>query len=154
MLTAPVLIMVTVAYLGLLFGVAWFGDRRADERRSIVASPVVYSLSLGVYCTAWTYYGSVGRAASSGVGFLPVYLGPTLGMTLAWLLVLRMLRISKRYRITSIADFISSRYGKSQLLGGAVTLIALIGTVLPGQPALFGHHSIAGAQERGFQAGE
>ncbi|MCB1956435.1 MAG: histidine kinase [Rhodocyclaceae bacterium] len=129
MLTAPVLIMVTVAYLGLLFGVAWFGDRRADERRSIVASPVVYSLSLGVYCTAWTYYGSVGRAASSGVGFLPVYLGPTLGMTLAWLLVLRMLRISKRYRITSIADFISSRYGKSQLLGGAVTLIALIGTV-------------------------
>ena len=129
MLTAPVLITVTVLYLGLLFGVAYYGDRRADQGRSIVSSPIVYSLSMAVYCTAWTYYGSVGRAASSGVGFLPVYLGPTLGMALAWLLILRMVRISKSYRITSIADFIASRYGKSQLLGGGVTLIALIGTV-------------------------
>lgn len=129
MLSAPVLVFATLAYLGLLFGIAYYGDRRADSGRSIVASPIVYSLSLGVYCTAWTYYGSVGRAASSGVGFLPVYLGPTLGMALAWLLLLRMVRISKTYRITSIADFIASRYGKSQLLGGAVTMIALIGTV-------------------------
>ncbi len=129
MLTAPILILVTVLYLGTLFCVAYIGDRRADQGRSIVASPLVYSMSMAVYCTAWTYYGSVGRAASSGVGFLPVYLGPTLGMALAWLLLLRMVRISKRYRITSIADFIASRYGKSQLLGGAVTLIALIGTV-------------------------
>ena len=129
MLSAPALVLVTLAYLGILFGVAYYGDRRADVGRSIVASPTVYSLSLAVYCTAWTYFGSVGRAASSGVGFLPVYLGPTLGMALAWLVLLRMVRISKSYRITSIADFIASRYGKSQLLGGAVSLIALIGTV-------------------------
>jgi len=128
-LSAGVLFSVALLYLGLLFGVAYFGDRSAEQGRSIADSPLVYSLSLAVYCTAWTYYGSVGRAASSGVGFLPVYLGPTLGMALAWLVLLRMVRISKAYRITSIADFIASRYGKSQLLGGAVSLIALIGTV-------------------------
>ena len=129
MLSAGILFGVALLYLGLLFGVAYFGDRCAERGRSIADSPLVYSLSLAVYCTAWTYYGSVGRAASSGVGFLPVYLGPTLGMALAWLVLLRMVRISKAYRITSIADFIASRYGKSQLLGGAVSLIALVGTV-------------------------
>lgn len=129
MLSGPVIAVASFAYLGLLFAIAHFGDKRADQGRSIIANASVYALSLAVYCTAWTYFGSVGRAASSGVGFLPVYLGPTLGMALAWLVLLKMVRISKAYRITSIADFIASRYGKSHVLGGLVSVIALIGTV-------------------------
>ena len=87
----------------------------------------MYALSIAVYCTAWTFYGSVGRAASGGVGFLPIYLGPTLMFALGWMVLRKIIRISKVHHITSIADFISSRYGKSHLLGGLVTIIAVIG---------------------------
>jgi Na+/proline symporter/nitrogen-specific signal transduction histidine kinase len=87
----------------------------------------VYALSLAVYCTTWTFYGSVGRAASLGIGFLPIYLGPTLLMLLGPLVLRKILRIAKAQRITSIADFLASRYGKSQVLGGLVALIAVIG---------------------------
>jgi Na+/proline symporter len=97
--------------------------------RSIIANPTIYALSMAVYCTTWTFYGSVGRAAVSGIGFLPVYLGPTLVMALGWFLLLKMIRIVKANRITSIADFISSRYGKSHLLGGLVTIIAVLGII-------------------------
>src|SRR6185503_4630310 len=97
--------------------------------RSIIANPYIYALSLAVYCTTWTFYGSVGRAATSGIGFLPIYLGPTLMAALWWYLLVKMVRISKANRITSIADFIASRYGKSQLLGGLVTIIAVLGIV-------------------------
>src|SRR5205085_3895077 len=107
-----------------------YADERADAGRSIVASPYVYSLSLAVYATAWTFYGSVGRAASDGVGFLPIYIGPTLMIALWWIVMRKILRISKMNRITSLADFIASRYGKSALLGGLVTVIAVIG-ILP-----------------------
>ncbi|HSO44058.1 MAG TPA: sensor histidine kinase, partial [Rhodoferax sp.] len=117
------------AYLLLLFAVASFGDWRAAQGRSIIANPWTYALSLAVYCTAWTYFGSVGRAASGGIWFLPIYLGPTLAMTLGWLVIRKMIRIAKTYRITSIADFIGSRYGKSPLLAGLVTLIAVVGIV-------------------------
>ena len=72
MLYGPVIILVSFAYLGLLFAIAYYADQRADAGRSIIASPYVYSLSLGVYATAWTFYGSVGRAAVDGVGFLPI----------------------------------------------------------------------------------
>lgn len=129
MLSGSVIALASFAYLGVLFWIAHFCDKRGDQGRSVIANSTVYALSMAVYCTAWTYFGSVGRAASSGVGFLPVYLGPTLGMALAWLVLLKMVRISKAYRITSIADFIASRYGKSHLLGGLVSVIALIGTV-------------------------
>ena len=129
MLQAPVLIAVSLLYLGLLFAVAWWGDRRADCGRSLIDSPTIYALSMAVYCTTWTFYGSVGRAAVSGIGFLPVYLGPTLVMALGWFILLKMIRIVKANRITSIADFISSRYGKSHLLGGLVTIIAVVGIV-------------------------
>jgi Na+/proline symporter len=98
-------------------------------RRSLIDSPTIYALSMAVYCTTWTFYGSVGRAAVSGIGFLPVYLGPTLVMALGWFILLKMIRIVKANRITSIADFISSRYGKSHLLGGLVTIIAVVGIV-------------------------
>ncbi|HPR05071.1 MAG TPA: sensor histidine kinase [Denitromonas sp.] len=129
MLSSSVIVGASFAYLVVLFGVALYGDRRADAGRSLISNPWVYALSLAVYCTAWTYYGSVGRAATSGLGFLPVYLGPTLVMGVSWLVLLKMVRISKAYRITSIADFIASRYGKSRLLASMVTLVAVIGIV-------------------------
>ncbi|HEY9095071.1 MAG TPA: histidine kinase dimerization/phospho-acceptor domain-containing protein, partial [Hydrogenophaga sp.] len=129
MLSAPLVIAVSFAYLLLLFGVASWGDRRALAGRSVIGNAWVYALSMAVYCTAWTYFGSVGRAASSGVWFLPIYLGPMLSMILAWLVVRKMIRIAKAYRITSIADFIASRYGKSPVLAGLVTLITVVGIV-------------------------
>ncbi|MCB1959328.1 MAG: histidine kinase [Rhodocyclaceae bacterium] len=129
MLSGGIIVGASFAYLALLFVVALYGDRRADAGRSLIANPWVYALSLAVYCTAWTYYGSVGRAVSAGIGFLPVYLGPTLVMALSSLVLLKMVRISKAYRITSIADFIASRYGKSRLLASMVTLVAVIGIV-------------------------
>src|SRR6185503_10896838 len=89
----------------------------------------IFALSLAVYCTSWTFYGSVGRAATSGIGFLPIYIGPTLMAALWWYAMLKIIRISKQNRITSIADFIASRYGKSQTLGGLVTIIAVVGVI-------------------------
>jgi Na+/proline symporter/signal transduction histidine kinase len=129
MLSAPLVIGVSFAYLLLLFAVAYWADLRASQGRSVIASPWVYALSLAVYCTAWTYFGSVGRAATSGVWFLPIYLGPMLAMILAWMVVRKMIRIAKTWRVTSIADFIASRYGKSPLLAGLVTLITVVGIV-------------------------
>ena len=130
MLHATTIFVCSFGYLGLLFAIAYYTDQRADAGRPIVAGPYIYSLSLGVYATAWTFYGSVGRAASDGIGFLPIYLGPTLMIALWWIVLRKMLRISKQNRITSLADFIASRYGKSALLGGLVTIIAVIG-ILP-----------------------
>jgi len=130
MLHGTVIILTSFAYLGLLFAIAYYADKRADAGRSVIASPYIYSLSLAVYATAWTFYGSVGRAASDGVGFLPIYIGPTLMIALWWVVLRKILRISKQNRITSLADFIASRYGKSALLGGLVTVIAVIG-ILP-----------------------
>ncbi|MDP1532915.1 MAG: histidine kinase, partial [Rubrivivax sp.] len=120
---------ILLSYLLLLFGVAWWSDQRARQGRSVIDNAWVYALSMAVYCTAWTYFGSVGRAASGGVWFLPIYLGPTLAMLLAWTVLRKMIRIAQRYRITSIADFIASRYGKSPLLAGLVTLITVVGIV-------------------------
>ncbi|MCE9569929.1 MAG: sodium:solute symporter, partial [Rhodocyclales bacterium] len=129
MLQGWVIVLASFLYLGVLFGIAWYADRRADTGRSLIASPVVYALSLGVYCTTWTFYGSVGRAAASGIGFLPIYLGPTLLFALAGFILHKMIRVAKANRITSIADFVASRYGKSQLLGGLVTVIAVVGVI-------------------------
>ena len=130
MLGTSVVILVSFAYLGLLFAIAYYADQRADAGRSVIASPYIYSLSLAVYATAWTFYGSVGRAADNGVGFLPIYIGPTLMIALWWVVMRKIVRISKQNRITSLADFIASRYGKSALLGGMVTVIAVVG-ILP-----------------------
>jgi len=129
MLEGWIVVLASFAYLGLLFAIASYADRRADAGRSVIASPYIYSLSLGVYATAWTFYGSVGRAAENGVGFLPIYIGPTLMIALWWIVMRKILRISKQNRITSLADFIASRYGKSAALGGVVTVIAVIGIV-------------------------
>ena len=126
----PGLISLTaLAYIGALFAIAYYGDKQAERGRSVINSPTIYSLSLAVYCTAWTFYGSVGRAARSGVDFLPIYLGPTLMAGLWWFVLRKIIRISKMHRITSIADFIASRYGKSTLLGGLVAIIAVLGVI-------------------------
>jgi Na+/proline symporter/nitrogen-specific signal transduction histidine kinase len=130
MLSGPVVIAVALLYLCLLFAIAYYGDKRADQGRSLIARPSVYALSIAVYCTSWTFYGSVGRAASTGVDFLPIYLGPTLTFILGWFVIRKIIRISKVNRTTSIADFVASRYGKSFQLGGLVTVIAVVG-ILP-----------------------
>ncbi|MFC6671353.1 ATP-binding protein [Marinobacterium aestuariivivens] len=127
MTSEALLFVVAFGYLALLFVIAAWADRRAETGRSVIGSPLVYTLSIAVYCTAWTFYGSVGRAAQFGPAFLTIYLGPTLAMLLGWLLIRRMVRIARAQRITSIADFISARYGKSGWLGALVTLIAVIG---------------------------
>jgi Na+/proline symporter/signal transduction histidine kinase len=129
MLATETILLVSLGYIGILFAVAYYGDKRADKGRSIINSPYVYALSMAVYCTAWTFYGSVGRAVRSGPGFLSIYIGPTLTAALGWLVLRKILRISRIHRITSIADFIASRYGKSMTLGGVVAVIAVLGIV-------------------------
>ncbi|MGA1599079.1 MAG: histidine kinase, partial [bacterium] len=123
------LLLTSFSYLALLFGIAYRADLYKARGRSWINNANVYSLSLAVYCTAWTFYGSVGLAAKGGVMFLPIYLGPTL-LALLWSGVLRkMIRIAKRYAITSLADFLSVRYGNSTFLGGWVTVIAFVGII-------------------------
>jgi Na+/proline symporter/signal transduction histidine kinase len=129
MLTAGTVLLVSLLYLGVLFAIASWGDRRSDRGRSLIRSPYVYTLSLGVYCTAWTFYGSVGLASRRGLDFLPVYLGPTLAALLFGFLIQKIVRITKAYGIVSIADFIAARYGKSGLLGGLVTVVAILGAI-------------------------
>lgn len=124
-----IVVATSVLYLGLLFAIAYYGDRRADQGRSVIANGWIYGLSIAVYATTWTYYGSVGRAAEAGVGFLPIYLGPTL-IAIVWVVLMRkIVRICKEQRITSLADFVSSRYGKSAPLGALVTVVAVVGVV-------------------------
>src|SRR5262245_47673786 len=129
MWAGTVLLLAAAAYMVLLFAIASFGDRRAAAGRSLINSSVVYALSLAVYCTSWTFYGSVGRAAAHGLDFLPIYIGPTLVFCLGWVLLSRILRVSKAHRITSIADLLASRFGKSGAVAGLVTAIAVIGSV-------------------------
>lgn len=127
MITDLLIFAAALGYLCLLFAIAYYGDSRAENKTSLIANPYVYALSIAVYCTSWTFYGSVGRAASSGVGFLPIYIGPTLMFILGWFVLRKIIRISKVHHTTSIADFIATRYGKSRLLGALVTVIAVVG---------------------------
>lgn len=129
MLNTGTIVAVALAYLGVLFAIAWYGDRRADRGQSVIRSPVVYTFSLAVYCTSWTFYGAVGTAARRGIEFLTIYTGPTIIFLGWWFLLRKIARISKSQRITSIADFIASRYGKSASLGMIVTVIAMLGTM-------------------------
>jgi Na+/proline symporter/nitrogen-specific signal transduction histidine kinase len=126
--TLNILIAVCLAYVALLFGVAFMAERAALKGRgNWLRSPWIYTLSLSIYCTAWTFYGAVGYAARSGLEFVTIYLGPTLVMVGWWWALRKMVRIGRTQRITSVADLISSRYGKSGLLAVCVTLLALVG---------------------------
>ncbi len=129
MVTFNLLVFVCVLYVILLFLVAFAAEKRAEQGRlGWLRSPLVYTLSLSIYCTAWTFYGAVGYAARSGLEFVTIYLGPTLVMVGWWWVVRKLVRIGRSQRITSIADLISSRYGKSNLLGVIVTLMAVVGS--------------------------
>lgn len=123
------IIVMCITYLLVLFGIAYHAERRSKVGRSLIANPYVYALSLTTYCTAWTFYGSVGKAATTGIGFLPTYLGPII-LASVWVYLFKIvIRICKKQRITSIADFISTRYGRSNLLGSMVALICILAIV-------------------------
>lgn len=116
-------------YLSGLFAVADWAERRGRSGRSTVNSPYLYALSMAVYCTAWTYYGSVGRAAKEGLEFAAIFVGPTLAAPLAWPVLRKIIRICKTQRITSIADFLSARYGKRRGLGVLVAVFCVVGVI-------------------------
>ncbi|MEY4982291.1 MAG: hypothetical protein RIR62_557 [Pseudomonadota bacterium] len=122
-----ILVLSCLAYVVTLFLVAFLVERRAAAGRARwLRSPMVYTLSLSIYCTAWTFYGAVGYAARSGLEFLTIYLGPTLVFVGWWWILRKLVRIGRQERVTSIADLISSRFGKSNLLGVIVTLLAVV----------------------------
>lgn len=127
-MSGGVVLTVSLLYLGLLFAIAQVVDLQATKGRPLTRNPYIYTLSIAAYCTSWTFYGSVGLAATQGLDFLPIYLGPTLIFILWSVIWIKIVRICKVHRITSIADFIASRYGKQARLGGLVTVIAVVGT--------------------------
>ncbi|MGH1465044.1 MAG: ATP-binding protein [Cognatishimia sp.] len=123
------LVAVCLVYVAFLFGVAFAAERAAMRGQAAwLKLPLVYTLSLSIYCTAWTFYGAVGYAARSGLEYLTIYLGPSLVLVGWWWGLRKLVRIGRSQRITSIADMISSRYGKSNLLAVGVTILAVIGT--------------------------
>ncbi len=129
MLQGWVVIAVALAYIGLLFLVASYGDRTRGLGRSGRARLLIYPLSLAIYCTSWTFFGSVGSASRTGYEFLTIYIGPVLMIGLFSPLLVRIVRLAKAQNITSIADFIAARYGKSQAVAATVALIAIVGTI-------------------------
>lgn len=120
-------IAITSLYTVLIFLIAWYAHKCKESGHSIVGSPYIYTLSIAVYCTSWTYYGGIGKAATTGLDYIMIYLGPSLGAFSWFILLRRIVRISKENNVTTIADFISLRYGKSQWLGAIVTVIMLLG---------------------------
>ena len=126
MLQSWSVIAVALGYIGLLFLVASYGDRtgRADRPRMLI-----YPLSLAIYCTSWTFFGSVGLASRTGYDFLTIYIGPVVMLAVGYPLILRVVRLAKAQNITSIADFIAARYGKSQAVAATVASITIIGSI-------------------------
>ncbi len=129
MINAWIIIVAAIAYVGFLFAVAYYGDAQSNKRAGTPRRPNIYALSLAVYCTSWTFFGSVGLSAATGLDFLAVYLGPVLMFTLGLPLIRRIIRLSKGQNITSIADFIAARYGKNPAVAAVVTVIAVAGVV-------------------------
>ncbi len=129
MLQGWVVVAVALGYIGLLFVVASYGDRVRQLGRDGRSRLLIYPLSLAIYCTSWTFFGSVGLASRTGYDFLTIYVGPILMMALGVPLVLRIVRLAKTQNITSIADFIAARYGKSQAVAAIVAVIAIMGTI-------------------------
>ncbi|MBB1416487.1 PAS-domain containing protein [Pseudoalteromonas sp. SG44-1] len=123
------LIFVALAYIGILFWLANWGDKTTPLAKRISHHPFVYSFSLGIYCTSWTYYGSVGTAATSSWSYLPILLGPALLFFFGQGFLRKLVLVSKKQNITTIADFISARYGKRQTTAIMVTMIALLATI-------------------------
>ncbi|MBV9955226.1 MAG: hybrid sensor histidine kinase/response regulator, partial [Pseudolabrys sp.] len=129
MLQGWVVIAVALGYIGLLFLIASYGDRIRSFAREQRNALLIYPLSLAIYCTSWTFFGSVGSASRTGYEFLTIYVGPALMLGLFAPLLVRIVRLAKAQNITSIADFIAARYGKGQAVAATVALIAIVGTV-------------------------
>jgi len=123
------LLLVALLYVGLLFGIAYLGDRRPLYPRQPRLRPLVYSLALAVYCSSWTFYGAVGTAARSGLAYLPIYLGPLLLFVFGFGLLERLVLVARERNITSIADFIAARFGKSHGLAALVAIIAVVAII-------------------------
>jgi signal transduction histidine kinase/Na+/proline symporter/CheY-like chemotaxis protein len=132
MTTPSYLLIAAALYVGVLFLIAWAVDRRVGHRhRAFVRSgALVYALSLGVYCSSWTYYGAVGSHSALPWSHAPIYLGPILVFLLGWPLVRRLVEQGPRHRVTSIADYLGARFGKRQSLSILVALVATA-AVLP-----------------------
>src|SRR5579862_8139797 len=129
MLQGWVVVIIALAYIGFLFLVASYGDRRRELFGAPSSRLVIYPLSLAIYCTSWTFFGSVGLASRTGYDFLTIYVGPVLMIGLFSPLIARIVRLAKEQNITSIADFIAARYGKGQAVAAIVALIAIIGSI-------------------------
>src|SRR3984957_9066150 len=129
MLQGWVVVIIALAYIGFLFLVASYGDRRRELSRGTTSRLLIYPLSLAIYCTSWTFFGSVGLASRGGLDFFAIYIGPMVMVGLAFPLLIRIVRLAKGQNITSIADLIAARYGKSQAVAATVALIAIVGMV-------------------------
>ncbi|MDX2287406.1 MAG: PAS domain-containing hybrid sensor histidine kinase/response regulator [Hyphomicrobiaceae bacterium] len=129
MFDSPTIFAVAVGYLLVLFAIAWLGDRMTGPGVAKAGRPLIYGLSIATYCTSWTYFGSVGLAARTGYDFVPVYLGPILMFTIGLPLIIRIVRLAKTHNLTSVADFMAARYGKSQSVAALVTLVAVVGAL-------------------------
>src|SRR5580698_1125598 len=125
MISSWLLSLLALTYLGCLFGIAFYGERHRTYPSQPSLRPLIYALALGVYCTSWTFFGAVGSAVRDGWGYLPIYLGPALVFLFALPFMERLARIGRAHKVSSIADFIASRFGKSRALAVLVTLIAL-----------------------------
>ena len=123
------LLLLSLGYVAVLFAIAHWGDEEQHRRFTPLTRSLIYSLTLAVYCTSWTFYGAVGSAAQNGWVYLPIYVAPMLVFLFGWPVIRRIVAISKRQNLTSIADFIAARYGKAQSLAVLVTVIATIGSV-------------------------
>jgi len=126
MVPVHIVSLLSLLYIAFLFAVAYFAEKKRRAGESVISNATIYALSLAVHFTSWTFYGLVGQAATTGVGILPAYLGPTLMAFTWWFLLRKMVRITKEQKIISIADFISSRYGKSALFGGIITIFSIV----------------------------
>src|SRR6476659_4639442 len=129
MLQGWVVLAVALAYIGLLFLIESYGDRTRGLGRENRARLLIYPLSLAIYCTSWTFFGSVGLASRTGYDFLTIYIGPALVIGLCTPLIVHIVRLAKAQNITSIADFIAARYGKDQGVAALVAMIAIVGTI-------------------------
>lgn len=123
------IVSLAIGYVGALFAIAWAGDRIMRSHKGLEGRPFIYALTLGVYCTSWTFFGSVGLAGATGYDFIPVYLGPILMFAIGWPLLVRIVRLAKSQNLTSVADFLAARYGKSPAVAAIVTIVSVVGTL-------------------------
>ena len=123
------IVVFAIAYISLLFAIASIGDRHAARLRSTRLRPLIYALSLAIYCTSWTFFGSVGLASERGLEYLAIYIGPALVFLFGYPLLRRMISLAKTEKITSVADFLAARYGKSFAVASIATIIATVGAV-------------------------